>query len=798
MWIFFRKDYWLLGQNARNLEYIKSNNFAISRRLADSKLKTKEFLQNHKIAVPATLAIFTKHKQIQDEVIDTLEPPFVVKPNNGYGGKGIYVFEEKNPEGNLVTNTGRVFTRSEFKEHLHYIIDGFFSLSGGRDMVVIEKKIVLTKDIELLGKYGLPDLRVICYNMVPVMAMMRIPTEESGGKANLHGGACGVGIDIGTGKLTYITKGSKIVKSIPGIGDVRGIVLPHWDEILHLSVKVQQVTNIGYLGCDVVIDERDGPLLLEMNIRAGLEVQVANLAPLKSRLKRVEWIQVSSVEKWVRLGRDLFSGDIEEKIKNISGKKVLGTKEYIKISLDDKTHTYLANVRVSQSSSYISRSFVRDVLKIPENDTTKIKLDCEILWVQKSMRFVVKDLEDTNIILGLGSLKGFLIDPFKYKKGQTPILGDWEWPKAKNTAITKTHENQLTDIDKRLVKIEKKIILLKIVTPTNISEQKHLFIQSKGKHIPEFEYNPITLDIDTLLLELKNIEIPDIPLGGLYQRKKQEIENKLLFVAAFMEQDGSAMTQYSEKIFWSIESENFDYAKSVIDERDNIHEEDELLYFEDIKDYLKKFNHIYSIKARLVERDATARFTMKGDELILRSGGSVGKRELRSIVAHEIEGHYLRKINGKLSKYQMFSRGTAGYTETEEWIAIYNQMRFISNKDKKFYSIFERYYFVQYALKHSYRRLIGRLAEFYSDDYERVFSYMLRLKRWLKDPSREGIFMKDVVYTNGYLAVSNYMNSGWDLKKLYRGKIALGDLQEIDESGMMDIPEADIKTPFFS
>jgi alpha-L-glutamate ligase-like protein len=270
------------------LEYIKSNNFAISRRLADSKLKTKEFLQNHKIAVPATLAIFTKHKQIQDEVIDALEPPFVVKPNNGYGGKGIYVFEEKTPEGNLVANTGQVFTPSEFKEHLHYIIDGFFSLSGGRDTVVIEKKIILTKDIELLGKYGLPDLRVICYNMVPVMAMMRIPTEESGGKANLHGGACGVGIDIGTGKLTYITKGSKIVKSIPGIGDVRGIILPHWDEILHLSVKVQQVTNIGYLGCDVVIDERDGPLLLEMNIRAGLEVQVANLAPLKSRLKRVE------------------------------------------------------------------------------------------------------------------------------------------------------------------------------------------------------------------------------------------------------------------------------------------------------------------------------------------------------------------------------------------------------------------------------------------------------------------------------------------------------------------------------
>jgi hypothetical protein len=53
--------------------------------------------------------------------------------------------------------------------------------------VIIEKKIVLTKEIELLGKYGLPDIRIVAYNMVPVMAMIRIPTAESDGKANIHG-----------------------------------------------------------------------------------------------------------------------------------------------------------------------------------------------------------------------------------------------------------------------------------------------------------------------------------------------------------------------------------------------------------------------------------------------------------------------------------------------------------------------------------------------------------------------------------------------------------------------------------
>jgi len=44
--------------------------------------------------------------------------------------------------------------------------------------------------VQILGTFGLPDIRIICFNMVPVIAMLRIPTELSDGKANLHSGAC--------------------------------------------------------------------------------------------------------------------------------------------------------------------------------------------------------------------------------------------------------------------------------------------------------------------------------------------------------------------------------------------------------------------------------------------------------------------------------------------------------------------------------------------------------------------------------------------------------------------------------
>lgn len=102
---------------------------------------------------------------------------------------------------------------------------------------------------------------------------------------------------------------------------------------------------------------------------------------------------------------------------------------------------------------------------------------------------------------------------------------------------------------------------------------------------------------------------------------------------------------------------------------------------------------------------------------------------MRSIIAHEIEGHYLRKINGRKSDFSILASGTAGYLEIDEGIAIHNQARFVHSGDQKYYSIYERYYFLAYALKYSYRKFIEKLTEYYDGDYEKVFRYMLRVKR---------------------------------------------------------------------
>lgn len=796
MW--FLKDYGILGQNARNLNYIKGYNDSIAKKLADSKLNTKSFLEKKWISVVPTLQIIKKYEEIHDDFFDSLIPPFVIKPNNGYGWKWIIVIDSIDSTWNFISNSKEIYSRKDLILHLKEILDGFFSLSWLRDKVIIEKKILLDHEIELLWKYGLPDIRVIVFNMVPVIAMMRVPTEQSDGKANLHAWASWVGIDIATGKLTNITMKSKIVKSIPWIGDVRGIILPKWDQILALAVKVQKVTWLGYLGCDIVLDETIGPLLLEMNARAWLEVQVANLAPLKNRLERIEWIFVNSVEKWVRIWKDLFWSQLDSQWR-WSERKILWEREFINFNHNGKEHQYLSYIKIWQEESYIDEDFLKNVLKCSSEiiGNGVIKLQINLEWDKKNIKFLIKNLEGINIILWNNALKGYLYDPFKYKKGEIPLwTADLSWKKTKNIAINKSYKEQLDKIDKMLIGVDKKLNILKVITPINIEREKEKFITSKWKHIPKLEYAKISLDYQKLKEDVERLDIPDIPLSNIYNKKKQEIIYKINFLESLEQKDDKLLSYYSTKLYWEIDEDNLDYAKNILKTKPELRAEEEYLSISEISEMVKKFNHIYGIDVVFEVEKIASRFAMKGDRLVMREWALVGKREIRSVIAHEIEGHHLRKINGRKLPFSIFAQWTYGYLDIEEWIAIYNQNRFLWEKDQKFYSIFERYFFTHASKKYTYKKLLDELLNYYNGDIEKVFNYLLRLKRGMQSFSSDYTFTKDIVYLNGLLKIEDYIRKWKDMKELYIWKISISDLDEIKNSLLIDINLKDIKTPF--
>jgi alpha-L-glutamate ligase-like protein len=806
MWFF--KKYWLLGQNERNLKYINEYNDEYAKRLADSKLKTKEFLQTKWVNVSTTLLVIRDHEELHHLDLDSIEIPFVIKPNSGYWWKWILIIDKKDENWNFITNDNDSYSKDKLIHHIKDILDWFYSLSWSRDKALFEKKIILDSTIELLWKYGLPDIRVIVFNMVPVMAMLRVPTSNSKWKANLHAGACWVWIDIWTWKLTYITQFRKIIKSIPWIWDIRNIEIPYWDDVLKLSLRVAEATNIKYLGCDIVLDDKIWPLLLEVNVRPWLEVQVANLHAIWDRLKKVQNVRVNSVEKWVRLWKDLFGWDIEGKIKNISWKKVLWNREYIEVyppaSPIDKGDPEwgfkcISDIKTSKPTSYMDINYLENILKYPRDKVKNdiVRLKCNILWEVRNVKFIVKKLERVNVVLGKEALYWFLVDPFKYKDNDLPF--DLKNPliKEKNTVILKSYEEQLLRIDRELMDIDKKLNILRLITPKNQQSERLKFINSEGNYIPQLEYNELNFNLKEFYERISKTEIPEIPLSHIFLRKKEEIIDKLYFLEAFKNQNVKDLNKYSKSLYWEITKENLEYAKNVLLSKNEIKKEVEFLTVDEIKEYVEKFNHIYWINIELREKEIVSRFQMVWNILYLKHWSNVWKREIRSIIAHEIEWHYLRKHNWMKQKYSIFSKWTSHYIEIEEGLATYNQSIFLTTKDEKYYYNAERYYFMWYALENNYPKLINELKLYYNNDYEKIFRYIVRFKRWLKDFSKDYVFLKDIVYLNWYLMINNFIKNWWNIKELYFWKITFDDIDYIKKSDLIDFKAEDLKIPLF-
>jgi alpha-L-glutamate ligase-like protein len=325
----------ILGMNSRNLDFIRPCNLKKAKHIADDKILSKGILKKGGIPVPELIAKISSLEDLEKFNWEILPNSFVLKPCRGFGGEGIVVVygKKKDKDDVWIKADGSVITIDDLKNHIRDTLDGSFSLSNTPDTVFFEERLRLLKLFKPYSFKGIPDIRVIVYNKVPVMAMLRLPTKESKGKANLHQGAIGLGIDLASGITTTAVSGkSKIIEYVPGTRMLlSGIKIPYWLDILKLAVKAQEIIGLGYLGADIAIDKEKGPVFLELNARPGLSIQIANLDGLKRRLERVQDLKIKTAERGVRVGMDLFGGEIEEELEDISGKKIVGTIEKVKL-----------------------------------------------------------------------------------------------------------------------------------------------------------------------------------------------------------------------------------------------------------------------------------------------------------------------------------------------------------------------------------------------------------------------------------------------------------------------------------
>ena len=338
-------DFGILWLNARNLIFIRKFNPKKNMRLISNKYKTKLFLEKRGIPVPLTYTHITNRKELFEFDFNSLQQSsFVTKPNKWSKGRGISIIKQiihdnthnqKTwlPSTWLAKRSDRRKQRYEqiifrwmpvfsytykigkktlsdrlFKQWLLWILDGQHTTGDQEDTILVEEKIEPGLWFEQFCEYGLADIRVICFNMIPIAAMLRIPTKKSKGKANLAQWGIVLWIDMSTGKVTSLSLRWKLYKkSFPQIySHFFGQMIPWRKDILLFSATVQYFLNIWFLWLDWVITP-DGPKLLEANARSWLEIQNITELPLRSIMRKVQDITILTPHKWVDIALSLFS-----------------------------------------------------------------------------------------------------------------------------------------------------------------------------------------------------------------------------------------------------------------------------------------------------------------------------------------------------------------------------------------------------------------------------------------------------------------------------------------------------------
>ena len=300
-----------LGLNRRDRDLVARYN---PRRLAHDtihKLHTKTLLQACDIPVAETLAVYRFQHEIKQFVRHAADwKDFVIKPAQGTGGGGVIVVAGRQDQAFVSLGGGTLSART-LENHLSDILNGVYSLNHRYDEAFVERRLRAHPALARLSFQGLPDVRVIVFQGIPLMAMLRLATRRSQGRANLDNGGLGVGIDLVSGVTSgAIARRRWVVEHPDTRRGLSGVQVPEWEGLVHIATRCADATGIKYLGVDVVLDVDRGPCVLELNARPGLLIQLANRRGLRPLIEAVERRvpQNLSVAERVALGRALYAG----------------------------------------------------------------------------------------------------------------------------------------------------------------------------------------------------------------------------------------------------------------------------------------------------------------------------------------------------------------------------------------------------------------------------------------------------------------------------------------------------------
>ncbi len=760
---FFNRLSGVLGINARNLLYISRFNSKANKNFADDKMFTKNYLRSRGLGAAKAFTVIKNYNDLKNFNPKSLPDNFVIKPNHGYGGEGIIVFTEKH-HGRFIDIAGDIYDWPRIHRHISSILDGEYAISGLTDQVIIEERLIAHSFFKPYIANGLPDIRVIVFNYIPIIAMLRLPTQASHGKANLHLGAVGLGIDIATGTATYGVYQHKLIRTLPNGEKLAQIKIPHWDEILLTAAHAQKVSQIGFLAVDLALTT-SGIKILELNARAGLSIQIANQVPLRARLEKVSDLKIASPEKGVELCKTLFGSHTPAEVKHNKDTHVpISLFEHVEI-LNTNHSSVLAKIDPHYDGAFFDNS-------LKPTDAHDAFLGIKLKTKRLTLPANFGDLSQHNykIIIGGKFLEGFSI--YSHPNKNISVL-------APATDTTR-EEKIIANIDKKIYELDKKISIANCLRPINHDQEKQTFFENRSGS-PQFRYRPLTLPFAHLKKELESLPESHHTLYPIYKQKIKEVGLKLSLLESM---DTPSFQTASEQLYGAANRVLYDQATRYIHEHPFQPDTSDLISFKQIIKRLSVFLEEHKLTHWRIKSsaDRVNDISISLDGTIhIRTGVTFTENRLRAVIAHEIETHIYRAENSHLQKYKIFETGTAGYIATEEGLAVYNQNALgVPLGEKEIWAPL-RSIGAYLAQEMSFAELFDYLKTNYQLEDESAWRTCVKVKRGISDTSQKMAFTRDTIYFTGFQKISEFMRnaSAEKIKYLYLGKIGIDDLENI-------------------
>lgn len=736
----------ILGINARNLLYIRPFNKKRATNLADHKLQSKIFFKNHQIpTAPIYRVIHNKNELEHFRFEDIAAKSFVIKPNRGFGGQGIKIITQKDSLSEE--------KKQELKAHIANILDGNFSLTNAPDIALLEQRIICHPELAAFSYKGLPDIRVIVHNLIPIMAMLRLPTKESDGKANYHAGGAIAGIDLSTGKITYAVIHGKYVQTLPGqVQSIIGFTIPNWEQVLTIASKAQLYSNIGYLAIDIVLNKKGDPLVLEMNARGGLSIQIANKAKLRERLDRIQGLRIKDPAKGVRIGKELFgshktSDTLESEIEELSGKEILGAYETIElIGKNNHRERTLALVDTSKIYTSIDRRLAQKLGLISENyeiDNTSFFRVSLTLGKKKRRTFVtIKDYSNQSyqVIVGRRNLRDTLIDPFRglpsrYLQAPYQISATLEQEKEADQLISEIYE---------------KFNFLHYLNPVNVTEELQKWTENQ-EYMPQLAYRPLPESYRSMRSELHTIPEFESDIGQLISGRAKEIITQIDLLNAV---GSDTYLETSKELFRPLRPEESATVQEIVAQPPQpINKKDiALLKADEIQQAFTKAIaqlELQGWKAKIDNTTSSAIRVKNNYTIGIPENKKVAPHRLQQLIAHELMAHALTRDNGEKQQWRIFSYGFPQYIYTQEGLAVLHETWATPElKENILYRTARDAFLVQEANRLNGKELMLLLLSLFKPNT--AWQNFIKLKRGMINTNNIGSWGRETAYFIGF------------------------------------------------